>query len=412
MNRMNRLRVIIGKIKVWGLSGVLDSIPRYGYIFLCRCRLFLDYLRNKKVKPIFGVTVIANISESTSNSKTTRDFIAALKEAGIPVQSFDLCRRRLARKKYPDLVTPAREFCVTKYTHVIEMFRSPLPDGIVRHRARIAFWEGEHGVLAAFPYLAAPDPVIAMSDFNYEEFKRDLPTTTPVFKVPYPLRKLPGDFALPESVRARYGLKADDFAVLFNFDIGAFWRKNPLAAVRAFASAFQDVPNAKLILKTNCAKIFPERVRWIQDEADALGIASSIVWIHEYLEVKDVYALVNACDVYLSLHRAEGFGIGIAEAMQLGKPVVVTDYSASTEFCRPGCSFPVAYRLVDIKPGEYFTEMRTWADADVEDAAKALRLCYDDPVTRREVGEAGRKFVEEHFSIENFRSAMNVILNG
>ncbi len=409
---MSKFGVLIGKIRVWGLAGILDSIPRYSYTFMCRFRLYFNYLQNRKVRPVPGVTVIANISENSSNSKTTRDFIAALKEAGIPVQSFDLCRRKHQRKFYSKFVTPSREFCVTKYTHVVEMFRSPLPKGIVKKRARIAFWEGEYGVLSAFPYLASPDPVIAMSDFNYEEFKRDLPTTTPVFKVPYPLRKLPGDLTPPEIVRARYGLKSDDFAVLFNFDIGSYWRKNPLAVLRAFAAAFRDVPNAKLVLKLNCSKTFSERVRWIRDEADALGIASSIVWIHDYLEVREIYALVNACDVYLSLHRAEGFGIGIAEAMQLGKPVIVTDYSASTEFCCPDNSFPVPYRLVDIKPGEYFTEMKTWADADVDEAAKALRLCHDDPTTRKAVGEAGRIFVEDHFSIDNFRVVMNKILNG
>ncbi len=408
---MSKIGNLTRKIRVWGVTGVVDSIPRYSYHFICRCSLYLNYLRNRNVRPVPGVTVIANVSESTSNSKTTRDFIVALKEAGIPVQSFDLCRRRKLRKRYPELVTPGREFCVTKYTHVVEMFRSPLPDGIVQHRARIAFWEGESGVLAAFPYLAGPAPIIAMSDFNYEAFRRDLPSTTPVFKVPYPLRQLPADLEPKETVRARHGLKRDDFAVLFNFDIGSFWRKNPIAAVRSFARAFKDVANAKLVLKTNCSKAFPERIQWIRKEIDSLGISSSVVWIHDYVAVKELYAIVNACDVYLSLHRAEGFGIGIAEAMQLGKPVIVTDYSASTEFCRPDNSFPVAYRLVDIKPGEYFTEMRTWADADVDDAAKALRLCYDDPAKRREVGEAGRKFVEEHFSIENFRSAMNGILN-
>lgn len=75
------------------------------------------------------------------------------------------------------------------------------------------------------------------------------------------------------------------------------------------------------------------------------------------------------------------------------------------------CSFPVDYKLVPILPDEYFTSMKEWAEADVDDAAKWLRLCYDDSALRNEVGLKGKAFVEEHFSTENFRKSVEDFLD-
>ncbi len=348
-----------------------------------------------------------------SNSKVARDFLYALKNADIPFQSFDLnTRHDVIPSDYVDILTPAKLFDIRRYDHVVEVFRSPLPDGIVPCRARIAFWEGEHGLLDAFPYLAGHDPVIAMSDFNAQGFRRELPTEIPVFKILYPLQRVSGDMDDSTTVRARHGIGADDFVVFFNFDLGSFHRKNPLGVMHAFAQALGNEPNAKLVFKLNLAKDFPDKVVLLKNEANRLKIGEKLVLVSGYLPRKDIYGLTNACDVYISLHRAEGFGIGVAEAMQLGKPTIVTDYSATTEFCNSDNSIPIPYRLIAIRPGEYFESMRTWADADIDAAAAALRRCYDDPAYRTAIGLKGKAFVEEHFSSANFKRSVEAFLNG
>ena len=348
-----------------------------------------------------------------SNSKVARDFLYALKNAGIPFQSFDLnTRHDVVPSDYADILTSRDSFDIRKYDHVVEMFRSPLPGGIVPCRARIAFWEGEHGLLDAFPYLKGPDTVIAMSDFNAQGFRRELPSETPVCKILYPLQRVSTDMDDLSTIRARYGIGADDFVVFFNFDLGSFHRKNPLGAMRAFAQAVGNEPTAKLVFKLNLAKDFPDKVALLKEEASRLNIGRKLVLVSGYLPRKDIYGLTNACDVYLSLHRAEGFGIGVAEAMQLGKPVIVTDYSATTEFCNSGNSIPIPYRLIAIRPGEYFESMRTWADADIDAATAALRRCYDDPAYRAAIGLKGKAFVDEHFSTANFKRSVEAFLNG
>ena len=402
---------IYAKLRVWGIPGIKDYVTKkVSWWRLSRILRRIAKLDNG-VTPVRGITLIGDFKNGSSNSKTNRDFAHALKDAGIPFQTFSVDRTvTIPESDYADILTPPKEFRLHKYTHVIEMFRSPLPRELVTNRARIAFWEGEHGILDVWPFLGGNDPVIAMSDFNAEYFKRDL--TAPVCKILYPLRKI--DVAMPSrnEIRDRFGIGKDDFMVLFTFDFGSYKRKNPLATMRAFAKALANARDAKLVFKTMGAKNHPLEVAEIRREAVTLGISDKFKLITDYLPHAELYGLTAACDVYMSLHRGEGFGIGMAEAMLMGKPVVATDWSANTEFCRPGASFPIPYKLVPVKPNEYFVSMREWAEADIDAAANALRSCYDNPAFRCEVGEKGRKFIEDHFSIANFKKSVDAFLDG
>ncbi len=405
----SKVITIYKKIKVWGFKSAFGEIPRRSRHLYYKFNLWLNYLRNKSVVPQFGFTIIAPITAGTSISKTTRDFLYALKDAGIPFQAYDIDgRRQIARQDYSEIITPAKDFCITKYQYAVEMFRSPLPASIPIKRLRIAFWEGLHGVKEAFPYLDTVCPIIAMSDFNYEGFKSELPRT-PVYKIPYPLQRIPKDRPSREEYRSKLGLRPDDFVVFFNFDLGSYYRKNPIAVLHAFAIALRDKPNAKLIFKLNMTKTFPDKVALIKDEALRLGMSDKLIIIDGYLPGNEIYSLTDCCDTYISLHRAEGFGIGVAEAMQLGKAVVVTDYSSTTEFCNSENSIPIPYKLIPIKEGEYFTGMQTWADADVNAAAIALSELYNSPVKRKHLGDNAKTFVEDHFANNHFASAIKAM---
>ena len=406
---MNVIR-FIAKFKVWGLPGVKDFIlKKYCWWRISRKLAKLSRI-NKSANSLRGITIIGDFKQCASNSKTNRDFAHALKDSGIPFQTFSTDRScAVPESDYVDILTPEKEFCLGKYTHVVEMFRSPLPRELVKRRARIAFWEGEHGMLDVWPFLSGNDPVIGMSDFNVDYFRRDL--KAPVYKIVYPLRKIDVSIPSRNDIRDRFGIGQDDFMVQFTFDFGSFRRKNPIAAMRAFAKALTSVDNAKLVFKTMGAKKHRLEVAELNREAATLGISDKFILITEYLSHAELYGLTAACDVYISLHRGEGFGIGMAEAMLMGKPVIATDWSANTEFCRPGVSFPISYTLVPVKGNEYFTSMREWAEADVDDASCALRRCYENPHFRMEVGEKGRRFVEEHFSIENFKKSVDAFLD-
>ena len=386
------------KLRVWGWRGAVSYLRILREDILNRRELLRNAQRHLGVAPARGITVVAPLSMKYSNSKTVRDFVWALKAAGIPFQTFDTNRRpEVPEEDFRDILTPKEDFVATKFDHVVEMFKSPFPDGLVPHRARIAFWEGEGGMLDVFPYLAKPDPVIAMSDFNAAQFRRELPASTPVFKIVYPLPLDVAGFDPPAVMRVRFGIPAYAFAVFYNFDLGSYFRKNPEAAVRAFAEAFRDEPRARLVLKLKWAAEHADKVVRLEALAGTLGIRDRLVLVRDYLSRRDLHGLANACDCYFSPHRGEGFGIGIAEAMLMEKPVVATDWSATTEFVRPEHAIPVPCRMVPVAPGEYF-RMDAWADIVVPAAAAALRRLFNEPGLRAELGRKARAFVLDHFS--------------
>jgi glycosyltransferase involved in cell wall biosynthesis len=112
-------------------------------------------------------------------------------------------------------------------------------------------------------------------------------------------------------------------------------------------------------------------------------------------------SLIGNCDCYISLHRSEGFGLGMAEALALGKPVIATDYSGSRDFVTEATGFPVPYTLRKLIPGEYrFCEGQSWAEPDLRIAVHRMRAVFADREERLRRASRGKQFVEAHYSPE------------
>ena len=133
------------------------------------------------------------------------------------------------------------------------------------------------------------------------------------------------------------------------------------------------------------------------------------VLIQEDLEHGELVDLISCCDAYVSLHRSEGFGFGIAEAMALGKPVIATAYSGNVDFATSANSFQVGYSLSRITSADHafgegaadvYRPGAVWAEPDVGQAARWMQLIYADPDLRQRVGEAGRAMIRECYSAE------------
>ena len=401
---------VFEKLKVWGIRGAIDYLARRYHDRRVSHMFRNNAKRYPFTNPERGITVVGPISNRGSLSKALRDFCFSLKDAGIPFQTFDLGSNSVPEEDVVPILTKSEDFRIARYSHLVEMISSPVPDGIVRNRGRIVFWEFESGLEHGYPVLfERAGDIIGMSDFNYNYYRQAFEGKRNVRKILYPLRIEATPELSQSAARHRFHIPLDDFVVFYNFSYkSGIDRKNPEGAISAFAKAFSGGQDSRMVLKTVAANEFPDRVKRLRDLAANLGVSDKVVFVDDYLTQRDVLNLTNACDVYLSLHRAEGFGLGIAEAMSLGKPVVVTDYSSTTEFCNAGNSIPVGYRLVKMQNIEnnLYNAAEDWAEPDVGEAAKALAGLYEDRDKGSRIGAVAKESIFRQYSIDNFKKSV------
>ena len=249
--------------------------------------------------------------------------------------------------------------------------------------------------LEVFDYI---DEVWTPSHFIARAVEKE--TDKPVTVIPYGM-EVPYDDTL---TRKDFGLDENDFLVLMMFDSNSYAsRKNPGAAIDAFREAYGDNPErVKLVIKINNPRT--EDIAFVEEH---IGEKAGYLLITERMEKKKLNSLIRLCDVFISMHRAEGFGLVMAEAMALGTPAVATGWSANTEFMPEDAACPVKYKLIAVAGGYQFDNGRMqWADPDVHDAAKYLRRLREDPGYYREKAEAGKQFIEENLSMERCAEAI------
>jgi glycosyltransferase involved in cell wall biosynthesis len=182
------------------------------------------------------------------------------------------------------------------------------------------------------------------------------------------------------------------FRVLMMFDyLSTLERKNPLGAIEAYHRAFAPDDGAVLVVKSVNGRHRPER------HAEVMALVEKrrdIVSIDRTVSGAERDSLIGACDCYLSLHRSEGHGMPLAEAMALGKPVVATAYGGNIEFMNDTNSYLVAWSPARVGDQvEHYPPGASWAEPDIEHAARLLRDVHGDPDEARRRGQQGREDV-------------------
>jgi glycosyltransferase involved in cell wall biosynthesis len=238
------------------------------------------------------------------------------------------------------------------------------------------------------------DEIWCPSDFVRESIA--LRAHFPVLTMPHAIgfERPKGDTG---SIRRRFGLPQDAFLFLFLFDLNSYTaRKNPGAVIEAFRRSGLAGGGAALVIKVQNADA---------NAGDFAALSAAVadlpgtVIISETLSRADVYALEAACDCFVSLHRSEGFGLAVAESMYLGKPVIATGWSATSEYLNHENGLPVRFSLV--KLGEDhgpYAKGSTWAEPDVGHAAELMRRIASDSADASRIGAAARRTMEERFS--------------
>jgi glycosyltransferase involved in cell wall biosynthesis/SAM-dependent methyltransferase len=360
---------------------------------------------NPAQKRVLGVNIIGFFRAEFGQGEAARRIVAALERTGMPFSTvtFD---RVPHRQDHPfedregDGGYPANIVCLNA-EHLLQFVQQPEREMLRgRYSAGVWFWETSRLPRTLRPALDFIDEVWVASPFVAEAIAEE--TAKPVLTFPLPVL-VPEP---PPLTRADLGLSEDAFVFLFVFDFfSTLERKNPLGLIEAFKRAFPEPGRALLYLKS----INGERSRGdLERLQTACEGRPDIVLSDGYVAHDRLTALSALCDCYVSLHRSEGFGLTIAEAMAFGKPAIATGYSGNLAFMDEDSGYLVPYSLTSLEQavGPY-PAGTVWADPDLDEAARLLRMVFDRPDEARERGLRGRNAVETRQSLERAASFLS-----
>jgi glycosyltransferase involved in cell wall biosynthesis len=350
-------------------------------------------------KLVPGVNLVGYLEGVLGMGEHVRMTASAMAAARVPagLVNFTLglgSRRQAVDVDLPKIRKPEHR-CNLFHINADQMVRTywHLGPSFFAEHYNIGYWAWE---LSNWPQEWTPTLGMVDEIWAPSRFVRD--ALAPVTRKPVELMPLCVELpTFTRLARSSFGLAEDDYVFLFSFDCHSYVeRKNPAAAVRAFLSAFPRTTRARLVIKAMHAEVCADA--WQRLKLEAAG-DDRILLIDDIWPRERVLALVECCDAYVSLHRSEGFGRGPAEAMLMGKPVIATDYSGTTDFCRKDNALLVDYRLVPVPEQSYVGAAgQVWADPSVETAAGHMAALFDDPTLGRAIGARGRQTISEEFS--------------
>jgi glycosyltransferase involved in cell wall biosynthesis len=283
------------------------------------------------------------------------------------------------------------------------------PDGFARiqkavgetyfeKKTTIALWTWE---VDPFPQrwhrlFASVDAVWTPSTY-VQEILIDV-SPVPVSVVPHPVIVDPD----PAANRSSFALPEDHFLFCTSVDtLSSIERKNPLGVIQAFQKAFRISDPVTLVLKCLNTDSAPRKSP-LQELYDAAKDVPNIRVIDETLSTQALHSLIACCDCFVSLHRAEGFGLMLAEALALDTPVIATNFSGNLDFMNEGNSFLV--NAVSTSPTRHaapYAPKGVWAEPDLHHAAEYMRHVYEHPQAARERAQCGAAHIRYIFSPES-----------
>lgn len=291
--------------------------------------------------------------------------------------------------------------------HTVHLAQQLGPDFFAGRRTiGVWFWEVEDFPPEMTEAFAVLDELWVASDFVLEAIAPVSPRPVRKFPLPVVVPSVPDDVTRPE-----LGLPEDRFVFLFVYDFfSTAARKNPIGLIDAFTRAFGPDDGPVLVLKSINGD---KRVSELERVRLAAAGRPDVIVRDEYLSSEHHNALLGHSDAYVSLHRSEGFGMDMAKAMGLGKPVVATGYSGNLEFMNDATAYLVAYDLVPVGPGsEPYPPDSRWAEPSVDHAAELMRRVVDRPEEARERGRRAEARIRADFSLASRGSALVRMLDG
>jgi glycosyltransferase involved in cell wall biosynthesis len=320
----------------------------------------------KRIPRKYGVNVLGYDGDF-GLAQNTASICLALRKAGIPYSRSDVYEINIIT--YPVDSIPV---------NVIPLLRD-------KYNIAIWAWELEITNPSRKGLAKYFDEVWAISQFVSKEVRDGCPSAkVSIVRIPSP------PYMKLMNMRVKLGIPENTFVCLTIFDFrSSYHRKNPLAAIRTFREAVGDSKECLLIVKSNGGDSHSSDYRELLDEIRDLP---GLLHLDYSMDREEVLSLLNACDVYISLHRAEGSGLTMMEAMALGKPVIATGYSGNLDFMDDDNSLLVGWEYTPVT-GCYAKMVpgAQWAEPNVAEATAYLKMLYRNPWLRELYGSRGRE---------------------
>ncbi|WP_155834085.1 glycosyltransferase family 4 protein [Butyrivibrio sp. VCD2006] len=343
-----------------------------------------NYLRIKRIKTDFGeypdgINLIGHSRGDFGLGESCRLVAQTIKTSGIPFVINNCFQNKKAKEtnlsfvKYEEDEPRYNVNLIHINPNEMVSFSLRSTRNMFDNRYQVAFWLWE---VPEFPMhwvcqIKMFDEIWTPSEFVSESIRRV--TDKPVFTVPYAMREPKVSL---ECDRNYFGLPRDKFLFLMSYDgLSNSERKNPEAVIAAYKEAYpEEQSGVGLIIKATHAN--EKEIKRLRNMLEGYR---NVYILTESFSKEEFNSLIKDADVYVSLHRSEGFGLVMAEAMFLGTPVVATNWSANSEFMSEESCCMVPARIVEIETDmPPYHKGNHWADPDIHVAAGYIRRLYDD----------------------------------
>jgi glycosyltransferase involved in cell wall biosynthesis len=371
----------------------------------------LAMLEAPQIRRPLGINVLGFISGLLGLGEAARAMVYGLSSADhisqtIPYQLTDFRVPQLASLVETSFTDFSDDY---KYAFNLSMLNPPELEGAMsqygherfkgRFNIGLWYWELVDIIPEWAPAFKCIDELWVTTNYIRDNMLQC--SSVPVHKVTIPILI---DFQKVRSSREEFQLPKDVFLFVFAFDQNSVMaRKNPIAVIDAYRKAFGNRKDVGLVIKTINGDKQPECEKTLRELTQGLNT----FFFDGEMERYQSFSLYACCDSFVSLHRAEGLGLAIAEAMLLSKPVIATGYSGNMEFMNHTNSMPVQYKLVEIQEDQtVYRKGQWWAEPDIDDAAKCMTVLVADRALCADMGAKAKLHIETHFSAEKSGHSM------
>lgn len=364
-------------------------------------------IQNLRIEPDFsnGIDVFGYLNAELGVGEAGRLAVKALRAADVQVSTISYSKT-VSRQNLDfaaDNISRFKPILMAVNADQLESCRTDLGKNALAKKYVIGQWFWE---LEEFPdqwqhSFDLVDELWAPTKFIADCLAAKAPEGLPIRQMPLPLLQPTVDTSYG---RANVGV-GDQFMFLFTFDFfSVAKRKNPMGVIDAYRRAFPHVGNTVLVMKTingHHRLNELEKLRWHARKRP------DIVIVDEYISQEQVAGLMSSADAYVSLHRSEGLGLTMAEAMLLGKPVIATNYSGNVDFMSEENSLLIPWKRAKVGAGaDSYSPNSYWAEPSLEHAAIAMRQLADDRAFAKELGRIAQQDLLTRFSADATGSHM------